>query len=151
MLSYPSSSCDVEMFRFWANVFSFISQLSISLRLSTASFFGFKSFDAWQCGQVALEMISRQRGLEYKNNPQEDMATLLEYEANVQCKDPDEVSWLWSLFSNWWLPGMSKTQHVNLCLPCCFFNFAPVVAAIRFPKSCRSCSPLGFLQSRFVK
>eukprot|EP00438_Fugacium_kawagutii_P029087 Skav227840 [mRNA] locus=scaffold752:19362:20986:- [translate_table: standard] len=28
-------------------------------------------------------MIARQRGLEYKNNPQEDMATLLEYEAKV--------------------------------------------------------------------
>jgi hypothetical protein len=44
--------------------------------------------------QVALEMISQQRGLEYKNNPQEDMVKLLEYEANLQCKDPEEVSWL---------------------------------------------------------
>jgi len=43
--------------------------------------------------QVALKMISHQRGLEYKNNPQEDMAKLLEYEASLQCKDPEEVSW----------------------------------------------------------
>ena len=38
-------------------------------------------------------MISQQRGLEYKNNPQEDMAKLFEYEANLQCKDPEDVSW----------------------------------------------------------
>ena len=43
--------------------------------------------------QVALKMISQQRGLEYKNNPQEDMAKLLEYEASLQCKDPEDVSW----------------------------------------------------------
>ena len=37
-------------------------------------------------------MISQQRGLEYKGNPQEDMVKLLEYEANLQCKDFDEAS-----------------------------------------------------------
>ncbi|CAL1159450.1 unnamed protein product [Cladocopium goreaui] len=42
--------------------------------------------------KVALKMISHQRGLEYKNNPQEDMAKLLEYEANLQCKDPEEAA-----------------------------------------------------------
>lgn len=47
--------------------------------------------DRVSTAKVALEMISQQRGLEYKNNPQEDMVKLLEYEANLQCKDPEEV------------------------------------------------------------
>ena len=38
-------------------------------------------------------MISQQRGLEYKNNPQEDMVKLLQYEASLQCKDSDQAIW----------------------------------------------------------
>ena len=38
-------------------------------------------------------MISQQRGLEYKNNPQEDMVKLLQYEASLQCKDSDQAAW----------------------------------------------------------